>query len=74
MMGEVTVQNTRKRIKIQQPFALLTFVLGVTILIMGGQTADAAQKTAMMGNGGLTLFGGAVWLLGLRVAKWWFHD
>jgi hypothetical protein len=28
----------------------------------------------MMGNGGLTLFGGAVWLLGLRVAKWWFHD
>lgn len=73
-MAEVTVQQTRKRIKVQQPFALLTFVLGVTLLIMGGQADDASQKQAMMGNGGLTLFGGAVWLLGLRVAKWWFHD
>jgi|688.fasta_scaffold1150348_2 hypothetical protein len=73
-MAEVTVQQTRKRIKIQQPFALLTFVLGLTLMIMGGQEADGPQKTAMMGNGGLTLFGGAVWLLGLRVAKWWFHD
>jgi hypothetical protein len=53
---------------------LLTFVLGLTLMIMGGQEADGPQKTAMMGNGGLTLFGGAVWLLGLRVAKWWFHD
>lgn len=73
-MAEVTVQQTRKRIKIQQPFALLTFVLGVTLLIMAGQAEDSTQKTAMMGNGGLTLFGGAVWLLGLRVAKWWYHD
>jgi len=73
-MSEITMQQTRKRIKVQQPFALLTFVLGVTLMVMGGQETDAAQKTAMMGNGGLTLFGGVVWLLGLRVAKWWFHD
>jgi hypothetical protein len=73
-MAEVTVQQTRKRIKIQQPFALLTFVTGVTLMIMGGQEADGPQKTAMMTNGGITLFGGAVWLLGLRVAKWWFHE
>lgn len=73
-MAEVTVQQTRKRIKVQQPFALLTFVLGMTLMFMAGQTDDASQKQAMMGNGGLTLFGGVVWLLGLRVAKWWFHD
>lgn len=73
-MAEVTVQQTRKRIKVQQPFALLTFALGIGLLFMGGQSDDAAQKSAMIGNGGLTLFGGVVWLLGLRVAKWWFHD
>jgi hypothetical protein len=41
---------------------------------MAGQTSEGPGKAAMMGNGGLTLFGGAVWLLGLRVAKWWHHD
>ena len=73
-MAEITVQQTRKRIKAQQPLALLTFVIGVTLLMMGGQTEDSTQKATMMANGGLTLFGGAVWLLGLRVAKWWHHD
>jgi hypothetical protein len=73
-MAEITTQQTRKRIKIQQPFALLTLVLGVTLMIIGGQEPDGPQKTAMMGNGGLTLFGGVLWLMGLRVAKWWFHD
>ena len=73
-MAEVTVQQTRKRIKVQQPFALATFALGIGLMIMGGQSPEGAQRAAMMGNGGLTLFGGAVWLLGLRVAKWWYHD
>ena len=73
-MADITVQQTRKWIKVQQPFALLTFALGATLLIMGGQSADGPQKSAMMRNGALTLFGGAVWLLGLRVAKWWHHD
>ena len=73
-MAEITVQQTRKRIKVQQPFALATFALGVGLMIMAGQSSVGPDKAAMMGNGGLTLFGGAVWLLGLRVAKWWHHD
>lgn len=73
-MAEVTVQQTRKRIKVQQPFALLTFALGIGLMMMAGQSAEGPDKAALMGNGGLTLFGGVVWLLGLRVAKWWFHD
>jgi hypothetical protein len=73
-MAEITVQQTRKRIKVQQPFALATFALGVGLMIMAGQASEGPGKAAMMGNGGLTLFGGAVWLLGLRVAKWWHHD
>jgi len=64
-MAEVTVQQTRKRIKVQQPFALVTFALGVGLMIMAGQTSEGP---------GLTLFAGVVWLLGLRVAKWWHHD
>lgn len=73
-MAEVTVQQTRKRIKIQQPFALATLLLGAALMFIGGQSEQEPQRAAMMANGGLTLFSGITWLIGLRVAKWWFHD
>jgi hypothetical protein len=73
-MAEVTVQQTRKRIKVQQPFALATLLLGAALMFIGGQSEQEPQRAAMMANGGLTLFCGIVWMTGLRVAKWWFHD
>ena len=73
-MAEVTVQQTRKRIKIQQPFALATLALGVTLMVMGSQSGQQPENNASMANGILTAFAGLVWLLGLRVAKWWHHD
>jgi hypothetical protein len=73
-MSEVTVQQTRKRIKVQQPFAFLTLVLGVVLVVMGSQSGQELTNNLTMGNGVLTTLAGVVWLGGLRVAKWWFHD
>jgi len=73
-MSQVTVQQTRKRIKVQQPFAFLTLVLGVVLVVMGSQSGQELTNNLTMGNGVLTTLAGVVWLGGLRVAKWWFHD
>jgi uncharacterized membrane protein YciS (DUF1049 family) len=73
-MTEITVQQTRKRIKVQQPFAFLTLVLGVVLVVMGSQSGDQVANNYTLGNGVLTTMAGVVWMGGLRVAKWWFHD
>lgn len=73
-MAEITVQQTRKRIKIQQPFALATLALGVGLIVMGSQSGDQPQNNAALSNGILTAMAGFVWVMGLRVARWWFHD
>jgi drug/metabolite transporter (DMT)-like permease len=73
-MSQVTVQQTRKRIKVQQPFAFLTLVIGVVLVVMGSQSGQELTNNLTMGNGVLTALAGVVWMGGLRVAKWWFHD
>lgn len=73
-MAEVTVQQTRKRIKVQQPFAFLTVVLGVVLCLIAANDGVESSKWWTLGNGFLTTVGGVVWLSGLRLAKWWYHD
>jgi hypothetical protein len=73
-MSNVTVQLTRKSIKAQRPFALVTLVLGVALCVIGANSMESSSKSWTIGNGVLTTFGGVVWLSGLRLAKWWHHD
>ena len=73
-MPEVTIQKTRKRIKVQQPFALATLALGAGLCVMAAQSNKSAAENLMMANGILTAMGGVVWMGGLKLAKWWFHD
>jgi hypothetical protein len=73
-MAEITIQKTRKRIKAQQPFALATLGLGAGLCIMAAQSGKSTEENVMMLNGVLTIMGAVVWLGGLRIAKWWFHD
>jgi hypothetical protein len=74
MMAEITIQKTRKRIKVQQPFALATLALGAGLCVMAAQSDKSTAENMMMANGILTTLGGVVWLGGLRIARWWFHD
>jgi hypothetical protein len=73
-MAEVTIQKTRKRIKVQQPFALGTLALGAALCMMAAQSDKSAAENMMMANGVLTTMAGVVWVAGLRIARWWFHD
>lgn len=73
-MAEVTIQKTRKRIKVQQPFALATLALGAGLCIMAAQADKSAAENMTMANGILTTMAGIIWLGGLRIARWWFHD
>lgn len=73
-MAEVTVQQTRKRIKVQRPFAFMTLVLGVILCLVAANDDVESSKWWTLGNGFLTTFAGVVWLSGLRLAKWWHHD
>ena len=72
-MDSVTIQQTRKVIKIQQAIAMLVLVLGIVLTVMASSGPDAA-KSSMTANGILTSIGGVVWLIGMRMAKWWHHD
>jgi hypothetical protein len=73
-VDSVTIQQTRKVIKIQQAIAMLVLVLGIVLTVMANSAGPDAAKSSMMANGILTSIGGVVWLIGMRMAKWWHHD
>lgn len=73
-MAETTVQNTRKSIKFQQGLAFLTLLLGVGLIVTGVSTQEQGEPSQAMINGILTSVAACVWLVAMRLAKWWLHD
>jgi hypothetical protein len=72
-MAEVTIQQTRKTIKIQKPFAVITLGIGAGLMLYASQSGERLPNNATMINGWLTCFAGVVWVSGLRLARWWYH-
>lgn len=73
-MAETTVQMTRKSIKFQQGLAFLTLVFGAVLIVMGASEQEPGKPSQSMINGILTSVAACVWLVGMRLAKWWLHD
>jgi hypothetical protein len=70
--GHVTIEKHRKSLKFQQLLAILTLVLGVVLVVIGSQQQGEATAAATI-NGGLTTFGGLVWLAVVKSLMWWHH-
>lgn len=71
--GHVTVEATRKSIKFQQLLATLTVITGIVLLVVANQSPEDPAKEATIVNGTLTLTGGVIWSVFMRLARWWHH-
>ena len=69
----LTIEQTGKSLKLQKVLATLTLVLGAILVAVGFQYASPEAPAKTIGNGWLTLAGGAVWLLSAKVLAWWHH-
>jgi len=74
MARHSTVEQTKKSIKAQSLLAFLTAALGVGLIALSSNSGTETDNQATMAVGVLTMIGGAVWMMGMRVAKWWHHD
>jgi hypothetical protein len=69
----VTVEQTGKSLKLQKVLATLTLVLGAILVAVGFQYASPEASRKTIGNGWLTLAGGAIWFLSAKALSWWHH-
>lgn len=73
--GHVTIEKTKKSLKLQQLLALLCLVLGITLVGVGVSSQEPGSKE----TSGLLMVGSPLCLLGLawriitRVRIWWHH-
>jgi hypothetical protein len=72
--NHTTIEHTRKSLKVQGLLATLTLVLGVGLVILGTSSEQKPEQNMAMMNGILTSLAGVVWVVGVRVARWWHHD
>ena len=73
MANHSTVEQTKKSIKAQRFLAFLTAMTGIGLIAVSSNAGTETDNEATMAIGVLTLLGGAVWMLGMQVAKWWHH-
>lgn len=72
----VTVEKTRKSIKIQRLIALMMILTGATLTIVGVLAAENEPQPSpvVSGIGSLITVGGIGWRIVLRALTWWHHD
>jgi hypothetical protein len=71
--GHVTTEKHRKSLKFQQLLATLTLAFGVALIVFGFQGSQPGKTSEAAVNGGITCFGGAVWLFITKALMWWHH-
>jgi uncharacterized membrane protein len=73
--GHVTIEKTKKSLKLQQLLGLLCIVLGLVLVGLGVSTSEQGSKEPS----GLVMAGGPLFMLGLvwriitRIRIWWHH-
>lgn len=73
--GHVTIEKTGKGIKFQQLLAWATMVFGVGLWMAGAsEPAAASGLTETSKNAVFTMAAAGVWLVVLRILRWWHHD
>lgn len=72
--GHVTVEQTKKSLKMQRLLAILTLLFGIGLVIAGQQTGqDKVDAQLTQVNGTLTIIAACIWIVVLRVLVWWHH-
>lgn len=76
MKNHVTVEATRKFIKVQRLIALLVMFIGMGLMAFGASksgTPEAEPGAVVAGVGFLLLAVGIGWRVILRILQWWHH-
>jgi len=72
--GHVTIEKTGKWLKFQQMLAWMMMVVGAGMWIAGAtEPGAAAGPTETTKNAYMAMGGAAVWMVVLRVLRWWHH-
>lgn len=74
--AHVTIEKTRKSIKIQRLLALMMILTGATLTVVGVLAAENEPQPSpvVSGIGSLIAVVGIVWRIALRALTWWHHD
>ena len=72
--GHVTIEKTGKGIKFQQMLAWITLLFGVGLCVVGHSDQNAVGMTETAANGYATVASALVWMMFLRMIRWWCHE
>jgi hypothetical protein len=75
MTGHVTIEKTKKALKVQQLLGLLCIVIGIAMVGAGISTQDPGSRepSRLVMMGSPLVLVGIVWRVVTRVRIWWHH-
>lgn len=73
--GHVTIEKTRKSLKLQQLLGLFSILIGLSLIgaAVYGREPDSKEMSPILPMGSLLFLVGLVWRVVTRIRIWWHH-